>query len=533
MNTNGFSGRKRPACAGRTALTVLAFVLAFVLASDIHLALAQAGAQAESTVFTIIVTRHGVRAISQPDVAGAKYAWPDWGPVNHGYNDELTAHGYRLMKRMGEFYRHDQHRKGLPVDCPAKTSYVYADVPPSPKPPPDPNPAKPPPAIANPAQRTLGTAHALIEGLCGSPDALEVFHATNMSAKDPIFDATNRLKIDVKASTAAVAKVAGNPLWTIVQQHASDFAAFQELLDTRCDGGGCKPIISGYRKNTIIKGDKLAAPEGPIATASALAALKGPIATASAFSEDVFLEFAQCRPKKEIAQCSQENAQCSPEKEIAKLDAMQLQTDLEAGTRLHVVAYDVNARNEYNPRVRGGTLLATIAAMLDQKAGRAAYSRIKLPVDLLTGKTLVIFSGHDTQLGALGGILNAHWNPGDGLVPDDMPPGSALIFDLVRGPGSDYEVSLSFASRTLNQFRDGQPFMGPLKPVACGPKNDYCVMGLTDLESRVLKLDKDGFVVKDKVVNVWDASSKPSPQDPGSLAKLKDPPWTESQCRGP
>jgi hypothetical protein len=161
--------------------------------------------------------------------------------------------------------------------------------------------------------------------------------------------------------------------------------------------------------------------------------------------------------------------------------------------------------------------------MLDQKAGRAAYSRIKLPVDLLTGKTLVIFSGHDTQLGALGGILNAHWHPGDGLVPDDMPPGSALIFDLVRGPGSDYKVRLSFASRTLN-------FMGPLKPVACGPKNDYCVMGLTYLESRVLKLDKDGFVVKDKV---WDASSKPSPQDPGSLAKLKDPPWTESQCRGP
>ena len=39
--------------------------------------------------------------------------------------------------------------------------------------------------------------------------------------------------------------------------------------------------------------------------------------------------------------------------------------------RLHVLAYDVNARNAYNPLVQGGTLLVHIVAMLDQKAGRA------------------------------------------------------------------------------------------------------------------------------------------------------------------
>jgi 4-phytase / acid phosphatase len=503
MSADGIFGRTRPACTGRTAPRVLAFifafVLAFVLASDIHPALAQADAQTASTVFTIVVTRHGVRAISQPPVvAGSEYAWPDWGPVNHGYNNELTAHGYRLMRLMGEFYRNDQRRKGLPVDCRAATAYVYADATP---PPPVRPPPKRPPAVPHPAHRTLATAHALIEGLCDSPDLLEVFHAADTTRKDPTFDATNWLTINANASKTAVAKVTGYPLWTIVQEHANDFAVFQKLLGARCDGGGCKPIMSGYKDSTIIKGG------------SKLAALKGPIATASAFSEDVFLEFAQCRPKQAMA----------------KSEAEQLPTDLAAGMRLHVVAYDVNARNEYNPKVRGGTLLATIAAMLDQKAGRAAYSRIKLPDGLLTGKTLVIFSGHDTQLGALGGILNAHWIPGDGLVPDDMPPGSALIFDLEKVPGDDYLVRLHFASRTLNQFRDETPFVGPPKPVAC-PEGD-CIIKLTDLETRVLKLDEHGFVVEDKDRR-WDASSEPSPQYPGKDS-LHDPSWTEPQCLGP
>ncbi len=90
--------------------------------------------------------------------------------------------------------------------------------------------------------------------------------------------------------------------------------------------------------------------------------------------------------------------------------------------------------------------------MLGQKAGRTGiFRRIATPV--LQGKTLAIFSGHDTQLGALGGILNAHWNPEGGIVPDDMPPGSGLVFDLVRGPDGKYGVRLRFASGPLTAKR--------------------------------------------------------------------------------
>jgi 4-phytase/acid phosphatase len=497
MNTNGFFRRKRPARARRTIPTALAFVLA----SHINPALAQAGPQPETPVFTIIVTRHGVRAISPPKHDANSYAWPDWSEVGSKDEPYLTRHGYRLMTLMGQFYRTAQDAKGLPVDCSGKTAFIYADT----------------------AQRTLATAHALIEGLCGSPDALYVFHARDDGAKDPIFDATDWLsqsgKIDGLASKAAVAAVAGSPHSSLVMKHQEDFATFQGLLDTRCPGGGCEPIVSAA---SLIEGGKKANAANEAAAAAAaiegegkdrLAGLSGPLATASVYSEDLFLEFAQCRP----------------EGQMTSLNSDRLRAALEAGMRLHVLAYDVNARNAYNPLVRAGTLLAHIAAMLDQKAGRTGvFRRIATPV--VEGKTLAIFSGHDTQLGALGGILNAHWSPEGGIVPDDMPPGSALVFDLVK-TGGEYGVRLRFASMTLHQFRQGKPIAGGIKLIPVdytGCSGDGCVMPLAQFESLGLTLEAQGLVHDD-----WDAFPSRLEKDPGSSTALKDPSWTEPQCGGP
>src|SRR3981081_15833 len=118
MRRNIFFRRKRPACAGRAILAALAFALT----SHIDVALAQADAQPGNPVFTIIVTRHGVRA---PSSTPAQYDWADWGAVGA---DNLTGHGYRLMRLMGEAYQKEQRDKKLPVDCSAKTAYIYADT---------------------------------------------------------------------------------------------------------------------------------------------------------------------------------------------------------------------------------------------------------------------------------------------------------------------------------------------------------------------------------------------------------------------
>jgi hypothetical protein len=84
-----------------------------------------------------------------------------------------------------------------------------------------------------------------------------------------------------------------------------------------------------------------------------LAELNGPLETASSSSEDLFLEFAQCRA----------------EAQMTSLNSEHLRAALEAGMRLHVRAYDVNARNAYNPLVRGGTLLVHIVCRARPESG--------------------------------------------------------------------------------------------------------------------------------------------------------------------
>ena len=427
-------------------------------------------ADASRQIFTVIVTRHGVRSISNTP---GDYDWPSWEPVKASF---LTKHGYQLMTLMGAFY--GEKAQGIPVDC-NNGVFVYADK----------------------DQRTLLSAQALVKGLCPNVK-VPIFHETDMSASDPIFNGAAWLsglgRIDVGASVRAVAAVAGSPPSTIVMSHADDFSMFQGLLDTRCvPPKRCAPVAAGA--STIEYKD-----EG-------LAELDGPLAKASTYAEDVFLEFAQCRPTAAIA----------------RRDDAELRTDLEAGMRLHVLAYDVNARNAYNPLVRGGTLLAHIVGMFDLKAGRQGVLKGLATPDL-KDKVLAIFSGHDTQLGALGGILDAHWSPGGGIVPDDMPPGSALVFDLLQAESGAYGVRLRFASMRLDQFRRNDRIdkdsihMTPVTYTGC--QAGGCVIPLAQFESLALTLQAQGLVDND-----WPPySSDPPPQ---MLEALENPKWTDAPCR--
>lgn len=481
-----------------TLQSFAAFV-ALVLASPGPSVFAQDAGQQAASIFTVIVTRHGVREISAPSNPG--YFWPDWRDEPY-----LTGHGYRLMRLMGEFYQ-----ESLPVaDC-SKNVFIYADK----------------------SQRTLATARALLEGLCHSSKLPDIYHEPDVTAKDPIFDATDWLSkkpggIDSSASEEAVAAAAGcpqNPITNCldrpVKQEEKLFEAFQGLLATRCKSGACEPIVSA-KKSSIKGGEKQ------------LASLDGPVGIARSYSEDVFLEFAQCRPESQMT---------GQNPKIPGLNREQLLSALEAGMRLHVVDYDINARNTYvnedqrkvyNPKVRGGTLLAHIIAMLDQKAGKDIFKDIKTPN--LQDATLAILSGHDTQLAALGGILDAHWEPEGGIVKDDMPPGSALVFDLMRAPDGKYRVRIRFASMTRDQFRyekrlsEGIKFH-PVHYALCqGDKcctTDGCGVRLEQFEELGRSLKAQNVVDPD-----WSESHDQAPVQE-AVAKLSDPSWTETECRGP
>ena len=133
---------------------------------------------------------------------------------------------------------------------------------------------------------------------------------------------------------------AGEPFSAVLLTRAEDLSRLQQLLDKRrCgDDAPCAPAAYGA---TVI------AQQG-------LAELKGPLATASTYAEDLFLEYAQCRPAADMA---------------PKLPKEALAPDLKAAMRLHVLAYDVNARNAYNPLARGGTLSPTSSLCSTRRSG--------------------------------------------------------------------------------------------------------------------------------------------------------------------
>ena len=266
----------------RFTLRSFATFAALVLASPGLPVFAQDAAPQASPVLTVIVTRHGVRSYAN---SNDEYAWADWGISPN----DLTLHGYRLMKIMGEFYKQAQIAEKLPVDRSCSNKFVYADT----------------------AQRTLGTAHALIEGMCDEPNDAKVFHEADTSAgkdvddcpgnskakgpifrKDPIFNATDWLcrqegAINTPMSIAAVTAAIGGlpPPDRPVDDFTAAFTSFQRLLDKRCKlgVGRCTPLIKSGTGTTWIDPKP-----GP------LAALKGPVGEARAYSEDVFLEYAQC-----------------------------------------------------------------------------------------------------------------------------------------------------------------------------------------------------------------------------------------------
>jgi 4-phytase/acid phosphatase len=413
---------------------------------------AAAAASGDRVVFAVVMSRHGVRSFTH---APPEYSWPDWAPVAPGF---LTGHGYRLIAEMGGFYRRAFAAEGLVMACRDGDPFVYADL----------------------DQRTLATGQAFIEGACGAQSAVPLYHDRDLAAGyDPLFDGADWLvqagKIDAVSSLAAVSAAVPKPPSLLVERQAPEFAALQALLDPRCSGA-CAPVASGT---------------GSISAKKGLAQLTGPVDTASEYAESLFLQYAQCGPQLDTAK-------------------------LAAAMRLHVLEYQINARNAYTPLVKGGNMFAHIVGLLEEKAG-LPHPGVNVPD--VHGAHVAIIAGHDTQLGAIGGILDAHWPLGGGMTGDDNPPGGALVFELLRS-GDEYRVRVRFGYETLDQYRRASPVDGgaAFSPVHfAGCAGDDCSVPLATFAATSQQLIAKGFVQAD-----WTPMSDAPPQ----LAPLADPPWT-------
>jgi 4-phytase / acid phosphatase len=163
--------------------------------------------------------------------------------------------------------------------------------------------------------------------------------------------------------------------------------------------------------------------------------LSGPLPIASALAQDLLLEYANGMQGKDLG--------------WGRLN----ETNLRQILALHIVYSDLARRTPYIGRMQASNMLSHILKSMEQDVSRR-------PVAGALGKPadrLLVLVGHDGNLSNISGTLDLSWLlPGD--LPNDTPPGGALIFNLWRRPAvGDYFVTTYYMAQTPEQLRKALP----------------------------------------------------------------------------
>jgi 4-phytase/acid phosphatase len=133
--------------------------------------------------------------------------------------------------------------------------------------------------------------------------------------------------------------------------------------------------------------------------------------------------------------------------------------------RLHTLAFDLEQRTDYIAKLQGSALLAKIRRALkgetDGKEGTAPPKA-----------KLVAYVGHDTNIANVAGMLDLSWDqsPQSGYWRNQIPPASALIFELRRAADGTRNVYVSYVAQSLddmNKATGEHPQRDPVRVPNC------------------------------------------------------------------
>ncbi len=374
------------------------FVCVLVVAATLWLGTAASspGAQVSATAglrMVVVVSRHGVRSPTHPAElqAYASQAWPAWP----GHPGDLTPRGATLMRQFGGYYRHFYGTAlGLGSACPQSGSvFVWADV----------------------DERTKATGDAFVQGFAPGC-AISVGHATG--DPDPLFDPLPGIGVvDRAQSKASVLGAVGGGFGGIVPAYGATYAALETVLG--CTAAQRCKQISQVPTTVNNDGD------------GGLASLSGGLDTAADVAENLLLEYVDGHS----------------EVGWGRVDHVRLLELLQ----LHVLAKQLEHGNRYTARAHSSNIMAHVLQTLEEGALNRAVSGTRVPPQA----KFVFFSGHDTQLAELAGLLGLSWLvAGDQL--NDTPPGAALAFELHVAAGHQPFVRAFFMVQSLDGMREGR-----------------------------------------------------------------------------
>ena len=373
--------------------------------------------------YVVIISRHGVRSPTWNSERLNQYSaepWPEWSvpPGN------LTPHGRALMQLMGAYYREWLSTERLlgPKGCrDVGRVYIHADT----------------------DQRTIETGRALAETLL--PGCAVNVHAQPEGSRDPLFDPISAgiAKPDWEIGTEAVRERLGNNPKQFLDLHRAAFEVLQHIL---AGEGTLQKFIEPPEELIVSTTDKSVQ-------------LNEQLSIASSLSESLLLEYADGMQGKDLG--------------WGRLNADNLHRVLE----LHAAYADLTRRTHYLARARGSNLLAHVLRSMEQaETGKAAPGALGPP-----GATVLVLSGHDTNLSNLSGMLGISWHL-TGYQPDDTPPGGALIFSLWQQPDTEEDfVRTHYLAQTLQQMRSATPLTIATPPA----KEDVAVAGCESATARI------------------------------------------------
>jgi len=388
------------------------------------LLVAPASSQTSQLRMAVLLTRHGVRS-PLSDSSSSPYAsqpWPSLSEWQVACPGDLTPRGTELVRQMGIFYHAYYADKGLlpPVNqCPSGKVYIWSDN----------------------VERTLGTAHALADGMSkglggclvavnslpyapaphSGPNQCKASNPTDYFFH-PLSDPALKARIDPAKVTAAANKI-NQEVPRLLTTYQPSLQAMQNTLRC-CDAKECKASKTCTLFNL---------PDQAQATGGTLS-WSGMFSVSSTAAENFLLEYGN-------------GMACS-------LDGWGLVTydspDCNGGQsfqqmeKLHTLYFDKTKHDGYQAQIQGSNLANQILQRL-QRVGPAPF---------------VIYSGHDTDVSSVAGLLHLKWGLPD-LPDNDTPPAGALIFELWGGATPESEsVRLYYAHQTLAQLRT----LAPLSP---------------------------------------------------------------------
>ena len=381
----------------------LFFLLAFALCAT-PLAAAQAD-EPYQLVSVVMLMRHGVRAPGQDQARLTQFSpqtWPVW-PAGPG---ELTAQGARNMQLLGRYLGQQYEEQGLlaPACAAQPQILVWSD---------------------NSDQRTRVSGQALIDGLLPGCHA-SASYARPVGRPDPAFHPvqTGVCSLDEQAVRQSVQARLADPQQTGPVALRPALLALGRILHPDQSKSALQQwAMQPFQISTGRDGHnlKIASPFGEAATVSEI------------FS----LEYAQGLPASQVAWGH-----------IASTD------DLAVFMPLHNLKLSAVEQAPYVAARNGSMLAQHILDVLHTEEQHPGQ----------TDRKLVILVGHDTNLANVAGLLGLHWH--HARQPDDIAPGTALAFELLRNRRNGaWLVRSRLFMQTADQLRNAVPLDAAHPPI--------------------------------------------------------------------